>query len=49
MFTLYHYETAIGDHTSMDNACDACELCVLLGYSNLTIVSSDGLKMWHWN
>ena len=49
MFVLYHGELAIGEHPSMDNACDACALCELLGYTNLTIVSADGMRMWHWN
>jgi hypothetical protein len=48
-FVLYHGEAMVGEHTSMDNAIDACELCELLGYTNLTIMSSDGLRMWHWN
>jgi hypothetical protein len=48
-FVLYHGELMVGEHTSMANALDACELCERLGCTNLTIMSADGLRMWHWN
>ncbi len=48
-FAIYHGELLITEAVSMDSACDCCALCASLGYRNLTIITSDGMRMWHWN